>query len=614
MNKFSILDNSFSNLYAKDKLHMIESSLDIGGLVKTITSSLKLANEEYINLFDEGLNAYLKDKASKYFTTNTFLHRYEKVEFSKYYYPAKASYDEDIYNFDKIKSVFNAHQYITIVGSAGSGKTTLMKHLFLSSIREEYRIPIILELRKLNNSTQSIYNYIQEDILQLNIKPGNRTLQRALNKGSFLFLLDGFDEIYSTKKEQILINLEKFVDTYPHNDFVLTTRPGSGVERFPRFHDFRICKLDNEDIPKFVSLMLDDEERVRRILDAISDPKNQDYKEYLNNPLLLSMFLLTFENHPEIPKRKSSFYRNVFDTLYSKHDGITKSSFPREKLTSLQKEDFEQILNAFSFISYSEGKYSFTEEYLTDTLKKSAKQRRYSIDDLIYDLNTAISILTQDSLEYQFPHRSMQEYFCAMFINSLPESKKQFAFDKIHDSYNYSSIDGGINFWGLCEEINSDSFIRYGILPLLKEYSRRIDLSSNKKLIISFLDLYEPVFIQHKNDDPDKISVRVPRKANLFNKIIDYKKIYRSIEVYSHFDDNNFNFQDFPKIMELIKFHRRRLDSINLYRNETFQNFLVKTGFVQNIKDKTQKLRNSIQAFEEQLKENNNDLDDFLSN
>ncbi|WP_289660935.1 NACHT domain-containing protein [Flavobacterium panacagri] len=209
--------------------------------------------------------------------------------------------------------------------------------------------------------------------------------------------------------------IDLFIDSYSKNSFLITTRPGSGAENFSRFHDFFVEPLTKYDVEGFIKKIVESQERRQRIIEIIKEQKNSAYLHYLKNPLLLSMFIVAFESHPEIPSRKSSFYRNVFDTLYSKHDGITKNSFPREKLTKFEREDFERILNVFSYLTLIEGKIVFTNEFLTDKLADVIKYLdiKCNIENLIYDLVTPISIIVKDGFEYNFPHRSIQEYFAA---------------------------------------------------------------------------------------------------------------------------------------------------------------------------------------------------------
>src|SRR5690606_34896150 len=268
-----------------------------------------------------GLSDYLYSQTHKYYFTNTFLHRSEKVKFNDIYYPIKANYKNLTTDFGNLNDLFENYNNITIVGSAGSGKTTLIKHIFLQTITDKSKIPILIELRNLNDFKGDLEMLISEKILKSKVKPSDAIFKRTLESGNFLFLLDGYDEIFSEKKQDINRQIELFVDSYSKNNFLITTRPGSGIESFARFYDFKVCPLDNNDVIGFISKIVEEGEREERIKKLVLDPKNMNYYEFLRNPLLLSMFIMAFENHPEIPKRKSAFYRNVFDTLYSRHDG-----------------------------------------------------------------------------------------------------------------------------------------------------------------------------------------------------------------------------------------------------------------------------------------------------
>lgn len=346
---------------------------EISNLVKPLLSAFKAISAEWDNYFEIGLSDYLQSQTEKYYFTNTFLHRSEKVRFNDIYYPIKASYKKLTTDFNDLEEVFNEYKNITIIGSAGSGKTTLLKHIFLSTIQSHNRIPILVELRNLNEYEGNFEKLITDKVLKSKVKANDITFKRTLESGKFLFLLDGYDEIFLNKKQQINRQIELFVDSYSHNRFLITTRPGSGIEEFPRFYDFRVNSLKDEDVEGFISKIVNAGARKDRIIRIIKDPENDNYFEYLRNPLLLSMFILAFESHPEIPQRKSAFYRNVFDTLYSRHDGITKNSFPREKVTKLQRDDFEYLLTIFSYLTLIEGQYVFTQEYRSDTLAKVKK-------------------------------------------------------------------------------------------------------------------------------------------------------------------------------------------------------------------------------------------------
>jgi predicted NACHT family NTPase len=142
------------------------------------------------------LTDYLHSQTDKYYFTNTFLHRSEKVRFSDIYYPIKATYKKLTTDFNDLDELFKDYNNITIVGSAGSGKTTLIKNIFLQTIYNQNRIPILIELRNLNEFKGDFEKLITEKILKSKIKPSDKIFKRTLESGKFLFLLDGYDEIF----------------------------------------------------------------------------------------------------------------------------------------------------------------------------------------------------------------------------------------------------------------------------------------------------------------------------------------------------------------------------------------------------------------------------------
>lgn len=205
----------------------------------------------------------------------------------------------------------------------------------------------------------------------------------------------------------------------------------------------------------------------------------------MSSPLLLSMFILTFNEHPELPQKKSSFYYNVFDTLHSKHDAKSKSGgYQHEKKTKLSEDDIRKVLEAYCFVSYLQSVFEFSPQYIHITITKMLKSLNLSfdIDDLIYDLSVSVSLWVQDGTSYTFPHRSLQEFFAASYIaNSREDIKATIYGDRLKKIKNVESQ----NFWELCEELDESCFTQYFLIPSMEEY-----LKSLEKYTDSGLSLY----------------------------------------------------------------------------------------------------------------------------
>ena len=130
-----------------------------------------------------------------------------------------------------------------------------------------------------------------------------------------------------------------------------------------------VCNLDDKEIFSFVKKQISDSEKelAEKIIKAINHIDNRSYRTFLSNPLLLSMFILTFQSYSEIPKKRSDFYKQVLDTLYV-HDSVSKLSIVRAKISGLPKEGFEDMQDYLALSAFFEEKFIFQKEYLYQKL------------------------------------------------------------------------------------------------------------------------------------------------------------------------------------------------------------------------------------------------------
>ena len=381
----------------------------------------------------------------------------------------------------------NWGNFIALLGHAGSGKTMLLRHVFLSACKRSSKIPLVVELRKLKSFQGTFSDYISENVFKFKLSQNKSIYERMLKTGQFLFLLDGYDEMAIGQKDAMTRNIEEFVDCFPNNYFMLTSRPGANVETLERFENYYVRGLSQDQVFEFIDQQLKDgneEERelANRIKEELAVSSGNPYMRYMSSPLLLSMFILTYNEHPELPRHISEFYYNVFDTLSSKHDARSKAGgYQHEKKSKLSQEDIKRVLEAFCFLSYMQSTYEFSSEYLHKTLPKILSVLRISctVDDLIYDLSVAVSILVLDGTYYIFPHRSLQEYFAASYIANLREDAKK----KIYEEkfINDSEIERR-TFWTLCEEQDQSCFLQYFLIPSMEMFIKELSKMNEKSL------------------------------------------------------------------------------------------------------------------------------------
>ena len=430
---------------------------------------------------------YQIEEYERNYYTKTIINRTEPIKLLDFYQPlfirrfGRNYSDEKIETVD-CKTLFKENNFVTLIGTAGSGKSTILKFLLVNSIETKFKVPIKIELRYLNLYQGNLINYISNEIFkQSQLAFDEKIIDRLLKSGNFLIFLDGYDELSSTVKDSITKDINELTRLYNKNTFVITSRPYTNIELLAKFKNYEVCELDKEEIELFVRKQIPSSEKeiVEKIIEAINT-SNENYTSYLRNPLLLSMFILTYQTYSNVPPKRSAFYRQVFDSLFYLHDSVSKLSWSREKKSGLSKEQFEYVLQLFSFISFFKEVFVFEEDFLNKTfnqIKEKKKSLTFENLLLIEDLQVAICILNKEGLDYVFPHRSLQEYFASLYIVNLDDKNKIEVYKRILDqlsngtSFNMFSKD---NFHSLLYEQDFIGITKHLSIPFLEKINSDI--------------------------------------------------------------------------------------------------------------------------------------------
>lgn len=469
----------------------------IEGLLKSLGGD---ANQ----IFSNKILEYIVEEYNRSLYTKTLIHRNTPVNLLDIFVPtnivmkSKNFYyeKEDEYKLIEFDDFFTKKNYVTIIGDAGSGKSTLVKYLYLTCVDNSFnKIPVKIELRYLNEEELSIKEYVVNRILiERGIAVNERIAIRMLQKGRMIFFFDGYDEVDKKRKSRYTNQLNQFMRDFNNNYYVLTSRPFTGLEFFPLCKNYFIRGFYKKQMKEFVGKQISnaDNEITNKIIQEIEKLYESDFRTFLQNPLLLSMFILTYRYNSAIPKQKYVFYQQVFDALFFEHDSLLKLGFQRRKNSNLDKTSFEKIIMLFSFLSFFDEQFLFDKEYLTTNLIKAkaiAKVEDFEIEEFIDDLLISVPIFYRDGSYYSFAHKSLQEFFTAKFVSRLSTEKKIDFFNKIITNYFLNWIDSFVsdksknssieNFCLLLKEYDENEYNKLFVLPLINEIQNYLRSNSN---------------------------------------------------------------------------------------------------------------------------------------
>lgn len=394
--------------------------------------------KQSIEDMDEKASIELGDAYGKYIQTSydknskikTLIYNKEPRDLYSLYQCISVRFDGNEISTNSVNNLLDIGHKIIITGLAGIGKTTLLKHLFLNTLKETKLIPIFVELRGINNEEVkdiNILEIIYSSLVNCGFRSEYKYFEYSMSLGNYIIFYDGFDEVRSEISFTLGKEIREASTRYPDNYYIMTSRP---LEQFIGWNDFveiESMNLNKKQALELVEKLEYDKNVKDKFMYELDNGLFEKYNSFASNPLLLNIMLMTFDERATIPDKLNDFYEQAFATLFNVHDG-SKDCFRRNIKTGLGCEDFKAIFAYFCFKTYFNSEYEFTEnsvrKYIGDGTK-ICPNTEWRVEDYLDDLVHSVCMLIKDGLTYTFAHRSFQEYFAALYTTKIPDTTAQ---------------------------------------------------------------------------------------------------------------------------------------------------------------------------------------------
>lgn len=339
--------------------------------------------------------------------------------------------------------------HITLLGNYGAGKSTTLKHVMETQVRkylsnpEKERIPIFIELkgfRQAPNSKSLITDILVNDYGLINM---NYFKFKEMNeKGRFLIILDGFDEM-----------ADKVIDGMPRDHFEELNKlvtPNSKVILSSRTHYFRDQEHVREIHDQYNDLLSHVEEKLGYEIVFINNfTKNNinsylkeafgnewiQYKNIIDNtydlnslaevPILLSMIVQVL---PEIIKGNVKFNRagvyKLFTEKWLQRENWRQSAHKAQRLQFCKALAFHFYMNKLSSVHWKD---------LPELIRKTLSiEKSADLDIFDSDVRTSNFLKrAENSGQYSFVHKSFMEYFVAVHFHDNIVTRRRNGLDEL---------------------------------------------------------------------------------------------------------------------------------------------------------------------------------------
>ena len=208
-----------------------------------------------------------------------------------------------------------------VLGKPGAGKTTFLKTITLQTLDGKINkgnIPFLISLKDFSEEGVSFEDYLENQLEECGVPEAKVFVQRILEAGSALLLLDGLDEITSDAFETIK-KTRKFSQKYGKCKYVISCRTASYNFWFEKFEDIEIADFDDEQILNFTRNWF---RETPKSVEKFHQELNQNFhlKELAKTPLLLTLLCISFQQNLGFPPNRAELFEESIQLLLKKWD------------------------------------------------------------------------------------------------------------------------------------------------------------------------------------------------------------------------------------------------------------------------------------------------------
>lgn len=341
---------------------------------------------------------------------------------------------------------------IAVIGSAGLGKTTLLRflayhqatiHLERAKGGAKGLCPFFIKARELHSMRMHIEDGLVETIahlmsreIQTKVKPYD--LQRLLESGHILLLIDGLDEI--GRFADVVITLDRLTGLssgYPKAPIVVSSRPVYDFDEKEELFEIQLSSRKRSEESRFQIVRLSEFTlaEVRQFSHKLTQSRkippesaNQFFKaissdralcDLAQNPLFLILLWGIFETYGQLSISPTTLYSDFVDyklSTWERRKGIGTRGFMTLDSKYLLLEDI-------AWYMFERRQFRLQTDELKEVI--SATMKKLEVDDI--DSSTVSEelllnglLLRVDSQSVSFPHLTFLEYYVARGLEREP--------------------------------------------------------------------------------------------------------------------------------------------------------------------------------------------------
>ncbi len=334
---------------------------------------------------------------------------------------------------------------LAIVGPPGCGKSTLLAYIARRTAGGRFlhrRVPVLITLREhaaaiVSDSRQTLCDITRSTVSNIGRKEPDGWWDRQFQRGRCRILLDGLDEVACDEDRRAVVRwVERQISSYPHNDFVITSRPhGFPGPVLAQADVLAIRPFTVEQVRLFLTrwyvaterhstgAISEAEMRSVRMLASNSADRlmallraSPSLNSLAVNPLLLTMIAMVHRYRGALPGSRADLYGEICQVMVSRR--IQAKDLP-ELVPGQTKY---KLLTALAYQMMARRVSELPARLALEILDPLMRRLPHTVSGQAFLDDVSHNGLLAESApgRYAFAHLSFQEYLAARHISDNP--------------------------------------------------------------------------------------------------------------------------------------------------------------------------------------------------
>ncbi|MEV7193832.1 NACHT domain-containing protein [Streptomyces sp. NPDC093510] len=331
-----------------------------------------------------------------------------------------------------VEGAFAGDKRVLLRGAAGSGKTTLVQWLAVTTARQDRltgeqahligRVPFVLPLRTLTRGGASLpapADFLGAAGAALASAQPAGWADRVLSAGRALMLIDGIDEVPEEERERTRRWLRDLLCAYPGNLWLVTSRPSAVREDWlgsEDFTDLTLCEMSHENIRVFIRRWHEAADADPALGDALLEEvrTKQDLGRLATNPLMCALICaLHRERRGFLPRGRKALYDAALSMLLERRDR------ERDMAAELDEESQIELLQRLAYWLIRNGRSEMDRADAVNQLERLLPSMPHvaaqgTAEEILRHLLDRSGLLREPGAgAVDFVHRTFQDYLGA---------------------------------------------------------------------------------------------------------------------------------------------------------------------------------------------------------